>query len=212
MKNLENIRFDVRECIKQLKAFKNLLDSKKELAEGKDILPFFKQNNHLSAYIASFNPNITEYDRIAYEFDIWGDFKTDLAVGDSKSRAFCFIEFEDAKKNSIFKTAGIKSATEWSPRFEHGLSQIVDWFYKLEDQRSTRDFRLKFGGEDVTYIGVLVVGRSHFVNEKNKSRLNWRSDKMIINSVPILCLTYDELYFKLNSRLQLFKAAYELEQ
>ena len=212
MKDLENIKFDVKECIKQLNEFKNLLDSKEELAEGKDILPFFKQNNHLSAYIASFNPNIAEYDRIAYEFDVWGDFKTDLSVGDSKSRAFCFIEFENAEKDSVFKTAGKKTTTDWSPRFEHGFSQIVDWFYKLEDQRSTRDFRAKFGGEDVTYIGILVVGRSRFVNEKDKSRLNWRSDKMIINSVPILCLTYDELYEKLDSRLKLFKAVYELEK
>lgn len=35
---------------------------------------------------------------------------------------------------------------------------------------------------------------------------------MILNSVPILCLTYDELYERLDSRLKLFRAACEVEE
>lgn len=35
-----------------------------------------------------FNPKMARYDRIAYEFDMWGDFKTDLAVGDSQYWSF----------------------------------------------------------------------------------------------------------------------------
>ncbi|MGK7924218.1 MAG: hypothetical protein AB4290_03015 [Spirulina sp.] len=31
---------------------------------------------------------MARYDRIAYEFDMWGDFKTDLAVGDSQYWSF----------------------------------------------------------------------------------------------------------------------------
>jgi len=146
MKNFEALQFDLNKCIKEINDLKTLLNTKRELSEKNDILPFFKQRKHLSA-IGSFNPNISLYDKIAYEFDIWGDFKTDVAVGDSQFKAYCFIEFEDAKQNSVFKKVGNKSTTEWSHRFEHGLSQLVDWFYKLEDQRATRGFRTKFGGE-----------------------------------------------------------------
>lgn len=155
---------------------------------------------------------MANYDRIAHEFDIWGDFKTDLAIGDSRYNAYCFIEFEDAANDSIFKTVKGKATTEWADRFEHGLSQIVDWFYKLEDQRSTRDFRAKFGGENVTYTGILVVGRSHAISDKDYSRLNWRSDKMILNSVPILSVTFDELYEKLYDRIRLFIAALNVDK
>ncbi len=211
MKDFEDIELDIKKCITEADELKKLLNSASEFSEQKNILPFFKQKKHLSAFIGFFNPNISVCDKIAYEFDVWGDFKTDLAVGDSASGAYCFIEFEDAKHDSVFKKAGNKVTTEWSPRFEHGLSQIVDWFYKLEDQRATRDFRARFGGEDITYIGILIVGRSHFISEKDKSRLNWRSDKMMVNSVPILCLTLDELYERLDNRLKLFRVAYEVD-
>jgi len=211
MKKFEALKFDLNQCLKEMTEFKIFLDTKLELNEKEDILPFFKQRAHLSAFIGSFNPNISSYDKIAYEFDLWGDFRTDIAVGDSQFNAYCFIEFEEAKPNSVFRKVGNKSTTEWAPRFEHGLSQLVDWFYKLEDQRATREFRNKFGGEDVTYTGILVVGRSFFISGEDQSRLNWRSDKMVLNSVPILCLTFDELYERLDNRLKLFRPTHEVD-
>ena len=39
-------------------------------------------------------------DRIAFEYDIFGDFKSDLVVGYSVTHSYCFIEFEDATANS----------------------------------------------------------------------------------------------------------------
>lgn len=211
MKEFKNFDLDINKLQTELDEFKQLLDSKNELSEAVDILPFFKEKKHLSSYIGSFNINITTHDRIAHEFDIWGDFKTDLAVGDSSSKAFCFVEFENAKKDSIFKKVGSKTTTEWASRFEHGLSQVIDWFYKLEDQRPTRDFRSKFGGEDITYIGLLVIGRTADISDKDKSRLSWRSDKMIVNSIPILCLTFDELYERLYNKIILFSAASQVD-
>jgi hypothetical protein len=70
----------------------------------------------------------------------------------------------------------------------------------------------KFGGEDVTYTGILVVGRSSFLSDEDQSRLNWRSDKMVLNSVPILCLTFDELYERLDNRLKLFRPTHEVDK
>lgn len=42
-------------------------------------------------------------DKIAYEFDLWGKFKCDLVLGCSTIKSYVFIEFEDAKEESIFK-------------------------------------------------------------------------------------------------------------
>ncbi|QTA86587.1 Shedu anti-phage system protein SduA domain-containing protein [Desulfonema magnum] len=126
MKDFETLEFDIKKCMKEMDDLKILLDSKSDISEKDDILPFFRQRKHLSAFTGSFNPNISVCDKIAYEFDIWGDFKTDLAVGDSYSKAYCFVEFEDAKKDSVFRKVANRATTEWSPRFEHGLSQLVD--------------------------------------------------------------------------------------
>lgn len=59
--------------------------------------------------------------RIAYEFDVFGDFACDLAVGEQASGSYCFIEFEDAQQNSIFEKSGKKATREWSRRFDQRL-------------------------------------------------------------------------------------------
>jgi hypothetical protein len=41
--------------------------------------------------------------------------------------AFCVRDVEeDGRRDSIFKRAGTKANPEWSSRFDHGFSQIVD--------------------------------------------------------------------------------------
>lgn len=45
MKEFESLKFDIKQCINELRDFKALLDSKKELRERNDIIPFFKQKN-----------------------------------------------------------------------------------------------------------------------------------------------------------------------
>ena len=57
-----------------------------------------------------------------------------MVVGDASSHAYCFIEFEDATETSIFKKTP-KLTPEWSPRFEHGFSQLVDWILWLENNK-----------------------------------------------------------------------------
>lgn len=101
MKPLDSFNFDVRRCIAELDEFEKLLE-KEELQEAQDILPFFRNNLHLSAFIASYVGGIVRFDRIKDEFTFFGDFRADLVVGDSVNRTYCFIEFEDATRNSIF--------------------------------------------------------------------------------------------------------------
>ena len=92
MKTLRNFKFDPRCCRKELDEFGALLHSKKVMDERKDILPFFRAREHLSAFMASYIPDIVEFDRLAFEYSLFGDFTCDLVVGDSKSAYYCFIE------------------------------------------------------------------------------------------------------------------------
>ena len=51
------------------------------------------------------------------------------------------------------------------PRFEHGFSQIIDWFTTLDDFKKTDKFEREFGKGHVTFTGLLVVGRDASVSD-----------------------------------------------
>lgn len=203
MSLLNTISFDYKKCIAEIDEFKALLEPKTNLNEQRDILPFFKARNHLSAFIASIFPEISTFDKLKHEFPIYQDFRCDLAIGDSTKNIFCFVEFEDANENSIF-IQGQRSTPEWAPRFEKGYSQIIDWFWKLEDMQSTGDFRRKFG-DDGRYYGLLVIGRSHHLDKEKTTRLKWRMKKVIVNSMPIFCLSFDELYITMRDKIEPYR-------
>jgi len=83
MKDFLKLEFEPRICRSQLAEFQQLLQSKQSLSERDDILPFFRQRLHLSAFVASYHPQINRFDRVAFEYDLFGDFTADLVVGDS---------------------------------------------------------------------------------------------------------------------------------
>jgi Shedu protein SduA, C-terminal len=101
---------------------------------------------------------------------------------------------------------------EWSSRFEHGFSQLTDWFYNLDDFKGTKGFARTFGVSHVRFIGLLVIGRSSSLDETKRSRLKWRTEKVLIDSHPINCITYDELHSALETRFILYQAASKLEK
>jgi len=77
LKPLDSFNFDVRKCIAELDELEKLL-KQAELREFQDILPFFKKNLHLSAFIASYVAEILRFDTIKHEFTFFGDFRVDL--------------------------------------------------------------------------------------------------------------------------------------
>jgi len=188
----------------QLQAFRQLLDAKPELSEGHDILPFFEASDHLSALVGMLNPNVHRIDRLGHEFDLFGDFRCDLVVGDFRTPAYTLVEFEDARRDSVFRQ-GAKYTHEWAPRFEHGYSQLVDWFWKIADLERTGDFAHRFGGPDVSFSGMLVIGRRSFVTGRERQRFRWRSSRVVVNSNVVRCLTFDDLYDELDALLTTFK-------
>jgi hypothetical protein len=56
------------------------------------------------------------------------------------------------------------------------------------------DFVARFGRRQAAYFGLLIVGRNTaFTSPREKQRWEWRRRKVLVNSLPILHLTYDEL-------------------
>lgn len=201
MKDFDDHAFDAVECRRDLAELKNLLDSSDNLGEQSDILPFFQSHRNLSALLGSYNPNLTRFDLIAFEYDIFGDFAADLVIGDSRKYEFSFVA------RSLFVKSGKKATREWSQRFEHGHGQIIDWFYKLSDRRNSDDCQSRFGKRSIDYTGTLVIGRDQHINEGEKLRLEWRRQHVVVNSKRVNCVTYDELLNELQSRLELYAHA-----
>jgi hypothetical protein len=200
-KHFASIALDPNVCRKQIDEFGTLLRSKPALSERDDVQPFFKKRTQLAAFIGSYMRDIGP--ATAYEYPFYGDFAADLVVGDKTAKRFCVIEFEDGRKDSIFRAPRGKSTTEWSPRFEHGFSQIVDWFTLIDDMRSTARFQKDFGPQHVRFSALLVIGRDAGVNGHDRFRLDWRTEKVRVDSHPVECVTFDGLHEHMDRHLRL---------
>lgn len=206
MKDFKEIKVHWESVERELLTLEKLLTEHQDLDESTHILPFFKKSPNLSAFIGKiYFPTLSNINRISYEFDFFGDFKADLAIGDSIKASYAFIEFEDGKSNSIFKIKNGKYQKEWANRFEHGYSQIIDWFWKLDDLKQTASFEEKFDARDIDFRGILIIGRNSSLKEiKDKRRFNWRSGHTIIHSKSIHCVTYEQLLEDLKQQIKFF--------
>lgn len=211
MKAFEAIVPDRETCLKEFEELRDLLSEKdKELSESGDILPFFRDRKQLTALLGSFHPRITICDRIAHEYNL-DDFRCDFVVGDFKRASYCFIEFEDAKSDSVFRDT-VRSVSEWSPRFDHGFSQLIDWAYKLSElEKSPDTHEAKFGNRKTDFMFMLVVGREHFLTLAEQNRLSWRWQRVIVNSQQIRCITFDELFAELEFAIKTYGTAADID-
>jgi hypothetical protein len=209
-KELKKIQFDPAQCRKEAEELRDLLATTTVLQERKQVLPFFKDRLQLSAFLGSYHPEIVRYDLVAHELPLFGDFVADLVVGDSKNSAFAFIEFEDAAHDSIFRKKK-KGTPAWSSRFEHGFSQLVDWFFKLHEQGQTVEFEAKFGSRTIRHLGILAIGRTAHLGKREEQRLRWRQEFVLLNSKPIHCKTFDQLRDDVLDRLEQFSIAAQAE-
>lgn len=190
-----------------MNAFSALLASKEELSERDDVLPFFNANRDLACFIGTDVPNIAIPDLLAIEYDLFGDFTCDLAIGDSRTKTYLLVEFEDAKSSSIFTASKSKTTPEWAFRLEHGFSQIVDWFWKLSDMEKTAEYEYRFGTRVASFHGLLVVGRDQHLESREKARLHWRQDNTVVASKKISVITFDQLASDLRYRLNRYGEA-----
>jgi hypothetical protein len=204
MKTFQALEWDSRKCLKEVREFERLLASSPRLKERDHILPFFKERLHLSAFLTCLHQDAIHYDLVAHEYDLFGDFVCDLAVGDSRRKIFGFVEFEDASPGGVFLRKRGKSSPEWSPRLEHGFSQVVDWFYKLADMERTDEYMDRFGERSIQCFGLVVVGRDEPYGEREKHRLRWRQEKTLINGHKVRIMTFDQLCADLIERAEMF--------
>jgi len=202
---LTPLTFNYNQCLKEAQELKIFLGSHTTLKEREEILPFFKARQHLSAFLSVNNARAVQYDRIAHEYPMFGDFTCDLVAGDWSRSAFVFVEFENAAENSVFVQKS-RTIPEWSARFEHGFSQILDWFYKMDTQRNSTDFEERFGSRDVHVSGLLVVGRKQDLGPREKERLNWRHQHVTVHGKQIYSMTFDDLCEDTLDRLSRFPA------
>lgn len=207
-KQLINIRPDRSAAMTQLESFRLLLDSKQELAEEADLLPFFRQNTQLVSLLGCLH-EVTIVDRIGWEFDIFGDYEADFVAGDSKHHSYSFVEFQDAGKTSIF--GGRRSNGIWAHSFEEAFGQIIDWSYKLADNERSNEFDNRFESPTINAFFIVVVGRSCFLKPADYKRFDWRRRHITLDNKQIKCLTYDELLQSYNTLIKFLPSVADAE-
>jgi hypothetical protein len=206
VKEFKEIKFDLSAAATQLDAFESLLKSKAWLAESADLLPFFKANDQFVASLGLLFSVIGVPDRIAAEYDLWGDFRADVVIGDSRRAAYVVIELENAEEDSIFRKVGTKATREWSPRFEHGYSQILDWLHQLDTQRQTAQMEGRFGVREPVFTAALLIGRdAGVVGPIEKDRFAFRVHRVAVDSKKVECITFDQLAAALRDKMTIMR-------
>jgi hypothetical protein len=208
-KDFTEVAFNPKQFKKELDQFGALLESTKIFSE-RDIQALFKASLHLTAYIGTTFGNIGVARQVAYEFEIMGDYGADIVFG-NREKQFCLVELEDGNPNSVLEKVGKKSTKEWARRFEHGFSQIVDWFCHLDDFKKTDRFHRNFGYGHIDFVGLLLIGRNEGLDDDDIRRLRWRTHHVIVSSHPVHCMTYDDLYKELNEGYERYSAAFKAE-
>ena len=174
------------------------------LSEG-DLHALFRESRQLTMFMKCYHAGIHYPDFVRHEFELMGQYRCDLVVGDSRSRNFCLIEFEDAGPNSVFVTGRRNSA--WATRFENGFSQLIDWSFLLDGMEGSAPCRAGFGCVVNDFSLVLVLGRDHYLEALEMDRLRWRSKKVVVNSRRVYSITYDQLYAELSNLYDAHAAA-----
>jgi Domain of unknown function (DUF4263) len=92
----------------------------------------------------------------------------------------------------------------WSPRFEHGFSQLVDWAWRLTTEGSSSPaYRRIFGANDASIHFLLIVGRDADLTADDLARLRWRANNISFGAFKMSCLTFDGVLGTLRRRLVL---------
>ncbi|MGR5239229.1 Shedu anti-phage system protein SduA domain-containing protein, partial [Vibrio alfacsensis] len=145
------------QCRKELDEFHSLLQSNTEIGETK-LLKFFKNRSQLILLMGRVVA-IDAPEKFNDELPIIGKFRADFVVADKSQTSFAFIEFEDAKENSIFnKVLNRKTSVyPWSSRFEHGYSQVIDWYLHLAANDNSVNMQSEFGSFSIKYYGALII-------------------------------------------------------
>ena len=148
MKRLEPITLDLNRCRDELTAFKTLLDrhESETLREKEHVLPFFRKHRNIAALIgfsiqtafASIGSLLSSTSSAITPPTSLSAMRPGRHMASSNSRML--------RPDSVFRKGGKKDTLVWASRFEQGSSQIIDWFWKLDDLARTDTLRHRFEG------------------------------------------------------------------
>jgi hypothetical protein len=199
MSSFETIKFDLKRADVELDSFKTWLATISFVGET-TIVAEIKKRRHMACLLAS-TLGLPAPDMIKFELALKGMFRTDLVLGNDGQRRFGLIEFEDAEANSIFKR-GTTQYRSWSPRIEHGFSQILDWAWVRSDHPNDSVLLAGFGGPITTSAYAVVCGRdASLADDVERKRFKHRRDYLKVEGQPALVLTYDEMVRSMDDNL-----------
>lgn len=202
MSDFASVKIDLTTVSKEIREFQALLETSSSLQESTDLLPFFRARPQLTAWLGTVNTDVVRPDAIAYEYPIFGRYQADILVGDTGRGRFALIELEDASADSIFEDRKRKSSY-WSSRFFTGFSQLVDWLCEIRTQAKDLALQEEFGTMQPLLLPALVVGRDHFLSDRERHRFDWFRQNVLIDSASPSVSTYDELASDLDDRIQI---------
>ena len=202
---LREIRPDGVALLREINKFRDFLATDPR-GERAHFLSFFAAHLQLGAYLATLNDKVGEGTHVATEVALWGDFTCDLVAGSLKDRAFVLVEFEDATETSVFRRQKGRKNSHWGTRVEHGVSQVIDWLFRISSEAGSDQMERDFGARHVTPMGLVVVGRSAEVSDYDRDRLDWRSKHSIVGGARLAIVTYDDLLAWLDGRVTLLRA------
>jgi hypothetical protein len=93
----------------------------------------------------------------------------------------------------------------FGPRLEHGYSQVVDWFCKIQAQ-SVREIQDRFDTNEIEYYGILILGRNAYLDHTLRYRMDWRSKNTDVFGKKINIVTFDDLLTILKLKLNTIDA------
>lgn len=204
MAALDKIQPDASELLAEIEAFRRFLSSNRR-AERAEFLPFFAGRKQLCAQLATLLDRVSFGNCVATEMSLWGDFKCDLVSGNPNDRGFILVEFEDASPTSLFRPIKGRKNNCWGSRVEAGLSQVIDWLFRIDGEGSSDRMERDFGVRHFTKMGIVVVGRSAEVSPYDRARLEWRSENTVVAGAKVVILTYDDLLQWLDGRAFLIR-------
>ena len=198
---LESYTSDRQALVAELAEFEQLMSPNTALREKEDILPFFRRNRHLAAYLGYANNYLAVPDLLGIEHNLLG-FRCDIAVGDSVNGQFTLVELEDAAKESVFRRDPKRQFPRWAPRYEAGFSQLVDWTWRIEHEKPPSIIlQSVFGTTSPKIHYVLVIGRDRWISAAEGARLEWRRRYNGIHGQQTTIWTYDDFLGFVQRRL-----------
>lgn len=199
MSSFDSIAFNLKRADIELASFKAWLAAVTFVGETA-IVAEIKSRQHMACLLAS-TLGLPAPDMIKFELAMKGMFRTDLVLGNHGQRRFGLIEFEDAEATSIFRR-GTTQYRYWSPRIEHGFSQILDWAWVRADHPNDSVLLSGFGGPITTSAYAVICGRdASLADDVERKRFKHRRDHLKVEGQPALVLTYDEMVRSMEDNL-----------